>query len=423
MAQSPSPYRSLADVHGTQRILVIVLLAFLAGFGPLCTDMYLPALPDIARDLTIPASMAQASIAACLLGLALGQIVIGPISDGIGRKGILLVSLILFTVASVLCAYAPTGEIFLVLRFLQGLGGSGGAVLCRALSCDSFTGSRLTSFMSMFMAITGIAPVVGPIGGGCITTTALGWRGIFYLLTGIGAALWLGCRLAIPETLAPHQRVRGGMAASFRNMGQLFHQRAFLWYTGVQGFTAAGFFCYISASPFIFIHIYSFSVEQFGLFFSANAMVLVISSLAVGQLSGRFGDRTLLAFGNFCRALAFLAILAVAMLHPTSPVPMMASLMAMLAAQGFTKPTSFTLAIMAQNVGAGAASGILGVVFFICGAAASPLAGIAGPESALPLGIMSALSGLGAFLCTIYGNKAFTRMQTKPSRARDILQD
>ena len=102
---------------------------------------------------------------------------------------------------------------------------------------------------------------------------------------------------------------------------------------------------------------------------------------------------------------------------------MMASLMAMLAAQGFTKPTSFTLAIMAQNVGAGAASGILGVVFFICGAAASPLAGIAGPESALPLGIMSALSGLGAFLCTIYGNKAFTRMQTKPSRARDILQD
>ena len=412
---------SLADIRGVHRAFVIVLLAFLAGFGPLCTDMYLPALPDIAKDMSIPATMAQASIAACLLGLALGQIVIGPISDGIGRKGILLASLAVFTGASILCAHASTGESFLLLRFLQGLGGSGGTVLCRALSCDSFTGSRLTSFMSMFMAITGIAPVIGPLGGGFFTST-LGWRSIFYLLAGIGLLLLLGCRLAIPETLPPQKRVRGGMMASFKNMGKLFHYRAFLWYTGVQGFTAAGFFCYISASPFIFLNIYGFSVEQFSLFFGTNAMVLVLSSFVVGQLSGRFGDKALLAFGNYCRALACLAILAVAILQPSSPLPMMVSLMTMLAAQGLTKPTSFTLAIMAQSAGAGAASGILGVAFFVCGAAASPLAGIAGPQSALPLGIMSAFSGMGALVCTLLGNRALTLASDKPSEARDLLR-
>lgn len=416
------PSCSLAHIHGVRRVFVITLLAFLAGFGPLCTDMYLPALPDIANDMAIPASMAQASIAACLLGLALGQIVIGPLSDGMGRKGILLWSLALFTAASALCAHAPTGEIFLLLRFLQGLGGSGGAVLCRAMSCDSFTGSRLTSFMSMFMAITGIAPVVGPIGGGFITASALGWRGIFYLLAAIGAALCVGCRLALPETLPPVKRVHGGMAASFGNMGKLFRQRAFLWYTGVQGFTAAGFFCYISASPFIFLHIYGFSIGEFSLFFGINALLLVLSSLVVGQLSGRFGDKALLALGNYCRAAACLAILAVALLRPVSPAPMMASLMAMLAAQGFTKPTSFTLAIMAQSAGAGAASGVLGVTFFICGAAASPLAGLAGSQSALPLGILSVISGLGALVCTLLGNSALTSTTDKPGQARDLLR-
>ncbi|WP_297671822.1 multidrug effflux MFS transporter [uncultured Desulfovibrio sp.] len=419
---TPAAYCSLADIRGARRAFIVLLLAFLAGFGPLCTDMYLPALPDIAQELSIPTALAQASIAACLLGLALGQIVIGPISDGIGRKGILLGSLALFVAASALCAHAPSGETFLALRFLQGLGGSGGAVLCRALSCDSFTGSRLTSFMAMFMAITGIAPVIGPLAGGAITTTAVGWRGIFYLLAAIGAALWLGCRLAMPETLAPEKRVRGGMGASFRNMGRLFRQRAFLWYAGVQGFTAAGFFCYISASPFIFLHIYGFSVEQFSLFFGTNATVLVVSSLITGRLSGRFGDRALLALGNFCRALACLAILAVAVLRPASPLPMMASLMIMLAAQGFTKPTSFTLAVMAQSVGAGAASGILGVTFFICGAAASPLAGVAGPESALPLGVMSAVSGIGALICTLYGNRAFAAAPERAGNARGLLR-
>ena len=416
---SPS-CRSLADIHGFHLVALVVLLAFLAGFGPLCTDMYLPALPGIAEELSISTALAQGSITSCLLGLALGQIFIGPISDGIGRKGILISSLGAFTLTSLLCARASSGEEFLILRFLQGLCGAGGSVLCRAVSCDSFEGSRLTRFMAMFMAVTGLAPIFGPLIGGVIATAA-GWHGIFFLLGAIGIALFIGCWLLMPETLPPENRIRGGMGASFCNMGRLFHQKAFLLYAGVQGFTAAGFFCYISASPFIFLNIYGFNMEEFSFFFGANALVLAGSSFLAGQLSARFGERTLLAYGNACRALACLAVLGVCILNPANPLPMMASLMAMLAAQGITKPTSFTLAVMSQSVGAGAASGILGVVFFICGAAASPLAGIAGPDNALPLGIMTALSGIGALICSLRGNRAFAGNPDKVCHAGMLL--
>lgn len=406
-------------MHGLRRAGIAFLLAMLASFGPLCTDMYLPALPDIAGDLSISTALCQGSITSCLLGLALGQIFIGPVSDGKGRRGILLIALSLFVISSLCCSQVTSGPAFIALRLAQGLGGAGGAVLSRAISCDTYQGPSLTQFMAILMAIHGIAPILGPILGGFLSSS-WGWRSVFYLLTALGIVLTLCVFFFLPETLVREKRIQGGIPASLRNMAGLFHQKAFLCYTGVQGFTMGGFFCYVSASPFIFQKMYALSVGQFSLIFACNAMGITLLSLLTGLLSKRFGDRRLLAVGDVLRFLSCLALLAVAIIQPVSPLPMLGAMFAMLSTQGITMTTSFTLAITSQTTGAGAASGILGVAVFIFGAFTSPLAGLAGPESALPLGIVCTLTGFVSLCLSLIGNRAFENCQAR-SNAHSIL--
>lgn len=411
--------RPLLAMGAVRRCYVILLLALCTAFGPLCTDMYLPSLPDIARDLNVSTAFAQLSITACLLGLALGQLFVGPISDGRGRRGPLVLSLALFTVSSGLCSVMQDGYSFLALRFCMGLGGAGGIVLARAVCCDSYQGTALTRFMSMLMAIHSVGPVLGPIIGG-IVAGAAGWRAVFWLLTAIGVFLTVSCFFVMPETLPVKDRVPGGVAASFKNAGRLFRQTAFLCYCGQQGFTMGAFFAYISSSPFIFQKIYGYSVEGFSLIFGINAIGITLFTLVAGFLSKRFGDRASLMGAEILHALSGYAVLAVAWFLPPSPVPMLAAIFVMLGFQGITMTCSFTLAIGSQSVGAGAASGILGVAVFIFGSCTSPLAGLAGPLSAMPFGVISAVCGTFALLCAFMGNRLF---ETSPGRqsARAML--
>lgn len=285
--------RPLLAMGPVRRCYAILLLALCTAFGPLCTDMYLPALPDIAKDLNISTAFAQASITACLLGLALGQLFMGPVSDGRGRRGPLIFSLALFTVSSGLCSVMQDGYSFLALRFCMGLGGAGGIVLARAICCDSYQGSALTRFMSLLMAIHSVGPILGPVIGGFVAGAA-GWRAVFWLLAAVGVFLTVSCFFILPETLAPRDRVPGGVAASFKNAGRLFRQSAFLCYCGQQGFTMGGFFAYISSSPFIFQKIYGFSVEGFSFIFGINAIGITLFTLLAGLLSKRFSDRGIL---------------------------------------------------------------------------------------------------------------------------------
>lgn len=396
-----------------KKSFVALLLSLFAAFGPLCTDMYLPSLPDIAQELDITTTFAQASITSCLLGFALGQLFIGPLSDGWGRRGLLLFSLAVFTASSLLCSYAVDGWTFLALRFFMGVGGAGGAVLSRAISCDTYQGPDLTRFMSLLMAIHSVGPVLGPIVGGMVAGQA-GWRAVFHLLAAIGVFLFVCTLPAVPDTLDPARRVPGGVGASLRNMSRLFGHKAFLCYAGVQGFTMAGFFTYISASPFVCQKIYGFSVGEYSLIFASNAIGVSLFALAAGLLSRRFGDRRILAVGDALHTLAAFALLACAMVLPASPWPMLASLFALVSTQGLTMTASFTLGISSQTVGAGAASGILGVAVFLFGCLSSPLAGLAGPMSAMPLGIVCAISSLCSLACTFRGNRLF---ESSPARA------
>ncbi len=388
-----------------RRLLFALLLAMLGAFGPLSIDTYLPSLPQIAGDLSISTAATQGTITAFLLGMALGQIFIGPISDSRGRRGPLLLTLVFFTLASFFCAQTSSGQGFIALRFAQGLSGAGGVVLSRAIACDLFRGAELTSFMAVLVAIQSVAPIVAPLLGGGLALLG-GWHAVFIFLTGFGLLLVCLCAWRLSETLLPEARRPGGVLASLRCTGKLFSEKAFMCFAGVQGFTMAGFFGYVAASPFILQDMYGFSPTAYGMIFGANALSLSFMAVITGRLARRVREEKLLVAGNVLRWVACLAVLGVTLARPASPWPLIAALYCMITLQGVTFATSFTLGIAAQDVGAGAASGVIGVAAFIFGAFSSPLVGLAGSGTAVPLGIVCAVTGSAALALSLMGTRA-----------------
>lgn len=399
---SDSPFKSAGA-----RLFMASILGFLAAMGPLCTDLYLPALPAMAEELGGSTSQMQLSITACLLGLSLGQIVLGPLSDARGRKLPLLASLIVFIAASFLCARASGTTELVALRFIQGLAGSGGVVLSRAIACDLFRGTELTKFFSLLMLINSAAPIFGPVVGGQILSF-FNWPAIFVFLALCGVAqfslVFFGCR----ETLPAQKRVQGGMGQSVRAMFRLFGNRTFLAYMLIQGFVMAGFFGYISASPFVLQNLYGLSAQQYAVCFGVNGFGIMVFAQVTGRLCMEYGDRKLLGAGAVLSLLSALAVAAVSFLH--LPVAfMIAALFFFVSSIGITTTTSFSLAIASQDGGAGSASGLLGVTSFVFGAAASPLVGLCGASSAVPM----ALVAVATSLCVLF----FFRTAEKKSAA------
>jgi MFS transporter, DHA1 family, multidrug resistance protein len=194
---------------------MVVVLGGLTMFGPLSLDLYLPALPQLADDLNASASAAQLSITACLVGLAVGQLVAGPLSDRLGRKRPLMIGLVAYLLASVACALAPSATVLIALRLIQGLGGAAGIVISRAIARDLYSGSALMIFFSRLLLIAGLAPVLAPILGGQLSRI-MSWRGIFGVLAGFGAALLLAGWFGLNETLPPERRVVGGFRRTCR---------------------------------------------------------------------------------------------------------------------------------------------------------------------------------------------------------------
>ena len=223
--------------------------------------------------------------------------------------------------------------------------------------------------------------------------------------------------MGLPETLPETMRREGGLRASWKAMGELLRQKPFMCYVGVQGFTMGGFFGYVAASPFVLQGMYGISPQGYSVIFGCNALSVMFVALATARLSRRFGEARLLQIGNTLRCAACLGVLAVTVIAPASPLPLLVGLFFMIALQGMTLPTSFTLGISAQNVGAGTASGILGVAVFIFGACTSPLVGLAGGDTAVPLGLVSACTGLAASVLGQVGNSEMQKRALREKQA------
>ncbi|GAA3495870.1 multidrug effflux MFS transporter [Streptomyces prasinosporus] len=392
---------ALRAAAGRTGLLVTFLLGGLTATPPLAMDMYLPALPEVTRSLHAPAATVQLTLTACLAGMALGQLVVGPMSDRWGRRRPLLAGLAVYVVATALCAFAPTVELLVACRLAQGLAGAAGIVIARAVVRDLYDGMAMARFFSTLMLISGVAPIVAPLIGGQILRVT-DWRGVFAVLTVVGVLLTVLVWARLPETLAPADRHGGGVGEALGSMRRLLADRPFTGYMLTGSFAFASLFAYVAASPFVVQEIYGASPQTFSLLFGLNSIGLVVMGQVNGKLLvGRVRlDRVLgIGLGVVVVAAVALLLMALGVFGETGLAPVAAALFVLMSAMGVTLPNTQTLALMRTRRAAGAASALLGTVSFLVGAIATPLVGIAGEDTAVPMAVVQLVCALVALAC------------------------
>jgi DHA1 family bicyclomycin/chloramphenicol resistance-like MFS transporter len=380
-----------------RRIQMIFILGALTAIAPLSIDMYLPALPTLTRDLSTTATQAQLTLTACVVGLALGQVVAGPLSDALGRRRPLLVGMAAYSIVSLLCVVAPSVEALIALRLVQGAAGAAGIVIARAVVRDLHDGPAAARFFALLMLVNGLAPILAPVFGGQLLRVAP-WRGVFGVLAALGAALCLAALLGLRETLPPERRGSGGARATLATFRALLSDRLFVGYAVSGALAFAAMFTYISGSPFVLQDIYGLSPQMFSLVFGTNALGIVAAAQLGGRLTERVPLRGLLGAGLVTVAVGgvALAISVAAGLGLTGVLP---ALFLVVAGQGLILPNTAALAMSGRprNV-AGSASALLGLTQFAIGGAAAPLAGIAGSHTAVPMAAAIAALSVTAIL-------------------------
>ena len=377
-----------------RRVRLLLILGALSAFAPLSIDMYLPALPALGHGFGANASQVQLTLSACLLGLALGQLVAGPLSDALGRRRPLLVGVAAYTVASLLCVLAPSVGALVVLRFVQGFAGAAGIVIARAVVRDRYTGVAAARYFSLLMLVNGLAPILAPIIGGQLLRVT-SWRGVFVVLAAIGALLFLAAATGLDETLAPADRHTGGLPATLVTFRRLLADHLFVGYALSSGLSFAAMFAYISGSPFVLQDIYGVSPQLFSVVFGGNALGIMAASQVNGRLVVRVPLPRLLAMGLTGTALGGIILLAAVASH-VGLIGIVPALFVVVSSQGIVLPNATSLALSGHPRVAGSASALLGVLQYIIGAAAAPLVGIGGTATALPMAMVIAILGSAA---------------------------
>ncbi|MGW7439001.1 Bcr/CflA family multidrug efflux MFS transporter [Streptomyces sp. NPDC054849] len=402
--ESPSP-TTTAPLTAARRtgLLVTFVLGGLSALPPLSMDMYLPALPQVTDVLNSPAATIQLTLTACLAGMALGQLVIGPMSDQWGRRRPLLAGMVVYVLATAICALAPTAELLIAFRLLQGLAGAAAVVIARAVVRDLYDGDEMARFFSTLMLISGAAPIVAPLIGGQVLRFS-DWRGVFVVLTAVGAVLTLLVWRGLGETLPPERRHTGGVGSALRTMRGLLGDRVFTGYTLTGGFAFAVLFSYIAASPFVMQEIYGASPQSFALLFGLNSVGLI----GVGQINGKLLvgrvslDKTLaVGLAIVLTAAVSLLLMSTGVFGEVGLIPVAAALFVLMSAMGIVLPNTNAQALMRTPHAAGSASALLGTSSFLVGAIASPLVGIAGEDTAVPMAVVQlacSLLALSSFL-------------------------
>ena len=390
---------------GSARLGLALLLGLLAFLGPLNIDMYLPSFPEIARDLDTSATLVQASLTAGLLGLAIGQLFAGPISDAQGRRKPLLIATSLFAVASILCAFAPNITLLIAMRFLQGLTASAGVVLSRAVVRDVFSGQALTKFFSLLMVINAIAPMIAPmIGGFILSFDSTSWKSIFFFLSVVGLLTVTIVAIKLKETLPPHKRIPSSAGASLKTMGSLLKDRSFIGYALVVGFIHGGSFAYVSGTPFVYQDIYGVSPQVFSVLFGINGLAIITGSFLIGRFSGIIAEKTMLQ-AAVVTALTVTTLLLIMTIIEGPLALIVLFIFIYMITMGMILTSTFTLGMSKQDHRAGSASAVLGMLPLLLGSIFSPLAGI-NEASAVPMGAI-------IFTTTLIGSIVFFTLVKK----------
>lgn len=388
------------NVNTTKRpILFALMLSAYSALGPFTVDMYLSSLPQMMSDFNTTASLIQASLTASLLGLGLGQLVAGPLSDVHGRRKPLLISMLLYFLISIACAFSPNIGVFIALRFIQGFVAASGLVISRAIVRDQYSGVEMVKFMALLTMISNVAPLISPTAGSAVTTFT-SWIGVFIFLGFLGVFLTSMTVLGIKESLPVVKRVPSNLREVLRNYGSLLRDKRFMGYALVNGILFSGVFAYVAGTPFIYQNMYGISPQLFSVLFALNGLGIILGSQLVKRLAGQMDEHRIFRIGLLLAFITTTAVLIVVLSHGPF-VALFIAIFLFAASIGIIGPVSFTLAMESQGHIAGSAAAVLGTLQFALGAITSPLVGLAGENSAIPFGITIFMTSILAVISYI----------------------
>jgi MFS transporter, DHA1 family, multidrug resistance protein len=389
-------------VAGRRLAVLTVLLGSLTAFGPLSMDLYLPAFPRLAADLGATQAQVQLTLTADVLGLVVGQLVLGPVSDAWGRRRLLIGSTAVCAVASLCCALAPSVAALTAWRFVQGFAGGGGIVLARAVAADLTTGVTAARLFSLFMTLSSVAPIAAPVAGGALLAWTGDWRVSFHVLAVLNAVLAVALWRSIPETLPVERRHGGGLRQTGRAFADLVRDRVFLGYALTVAFAYASLFGYISGSSFALQQHYGLSATAFSAVFALNAAGMVVLGLVNARLVARFAVRRLLVLGlAVSSAAAVVLVIGVTAGAPLGLLAVLPPLFVVVATRGLVSSNATVLGVERGARSAGSASAVLGAFMFGGGILVTPLVGLGPAGSPVPMALVVAGGAVAALLATV----------------------
>ena len=392
VAQSP-----FDDLAPRRRAVIILILGGLWTLGSFATDLFLPAMPAAADALGASASAVALSVTTFLVGLGLGQLVAGPLSDGRGRRPTLLAGLAVFTVSALVCLVAPSVEVLVAVRFVQGMAAAFGLAIPNAMVTDYARGREAARLFSRIVIIGGVAPVVAALAGAQMLHL-MGWRGPFVALTAIGGVSIASTAIWLPESLPREKRSTGGVRSALRTMAQLSRDAGFVGYSLIGALGYAAFFAYLSGASFVYQEFYGVSPTTYSILFAVNALGMLAAGQANHRLLARFSPRRLLACSLTANAVAGVGVLAAALSPGLGLWALAVPFFVVVACLGFILPDLTALALSLHPEVAGAASAYFGGLRLGLGALATALIGIGGVGSARPMGFQTAVASVAALV-------------------------
>jgi len=375
-----------------QRLVYVLVLGALTALGPFTIDLYLPAFPELEGEFGVGSGQVQLTLTATTLGFAVGQLLVGPWSDKVGRRTPLIVATAVHIVASIGATVAPDILVLGAFRVLQGMGAAAGVVVAMATVRDLFGGLPLVRMLSRLALVNGMAPIVAPvIGSQLLAVTS--WRGVFVFLTAYGVAVIIAAIFLIVETHPPARRLEAGHSTLGQRYRSLFTDRIFVGVALVGAMTFSGLFTYLSASSFLFQQVYGLDAQQYGILFAVNSLGIVAGVQISSRLAGRFGPQWILVAST---AVLLGSAVAIVVLDSAGAglLGVLVPLWLFIAAVGFTLPQVQVLALSAHGKEAGTAASVLGAVNFGTAGLVSPVVGFLGLETAVPMGSVMACTSL-----------------------------
>jgi MFS transporter, DHA1 family, multidrug resistance protein len=389
-----------------QHPLLIVVLGLLTAVGPFTIDLYLPALPSITQELHTNESAVQLTLTGTLIGLGIGQLIVGPLSDALGRRRPLLVGIGVHVAASLLCAVSNGVLLLAMLRVLQGFGAAAAAVIAMAVVRDRFAGHSAAAVLSRLILVVGVSPFLAPTVGAQLMRWT-DWRGTFLALALIGAAIGLLAGFTLPETLPPQRRRVGGLRTTLADYRTLLRDRTFIGLVLVTGLSMGALFAYVSGSSFVLQEQFGLSNQQFGLAFAVNAVALIGAPQLNVALLRRFTPHRILHVALVAGALLAILLLIITITGVGGLPGILAVLFLVLAAVGFRAPNATALALSRHGEAAGTAASLLGAAQFGLGGLAAPVVGLLGNEAVAMAMVITIASwgSLAALLLLVRSNE------------------